>query len=163
MSRRGRIVLSRFTVPKKERLRLYVGVLKYWGQNEPRRASEVPTSPVFVYLGREFVDGREPSSSTIRGHLYRVACVDHCVKVSMAIRASAFSSRELAIQDLPRHKIGMRVGECGAILFPLPQHVHELVHGVKVQGLVEETLFDPVLPLLVVRRSKELTWQSTVV
>lgn len=51
----------------------------------------------------------------------------------------------------------MRVGAFGGILFPLPHHVHDFVHGIELRDLVEETQFDLVLSLLVVWRSDKLS------
>lgn len=65
-------------------------------------------SSVFDYMGREFVDWHEPSSSTIQGHLYRVACVYYCLIVLMEFLAHEFFPHELAIQDLPGHDARMR-------------------------------------------------------
>lgn len=56
---------------------------------------------MLAYLGWKLVDGRELSSSTLRGHLYRVTCPDHSVPVLMTFLACLFPPRELAAQDLP--------------------------------------------------------------
>lgn len=63
-------------MPKKGHLRLYVGVLEWWLEYKLRWALEEATSPMFAKLERAFVNGRDPSLSTIRGHLYHVAGVD---------------------------------------------------------------------------------------
>lgn len=89
------------------------------------------TSLTFTYLGEQFDDGCEPSLSTIRVHLYRVACADHCVVVLMAFLTHAFPPRELAIQNLPGHKARMHVWEFGGILFPLHQYLQDSVFGFK--------------------------------
>lgn len=103
-------------------------------------------------FGTEFVNGHEPSSSTVRGHLYHVACVDHCAIVLVAFLARAFSSHELTIQDLPEHDAHMRVGARNTILFLLLQHVQEFVRGIKVLEFVEANRFDHLLFFLAVHR-----------
>lgn len=42
--------------------------------------------------------------------------------------------------------------------FPLPQHMNDFVCGIKIQGLVDVTRFDPVLSFLVIRRPDKLNW-----
>lgn len=71
--------------------------------------------------------------------------------VSMEFFSQAFPPRELTSQNLLEHFAQLQAGLCNAILFPKPQHVHELVHNNKVQDLVEETRFDPVLSLIGMR------------
>lgn len=107
------------------------------------------------FVEREFVDGRKPRSATIRGHLYRVACADHCVMVLTAFSTRTFPPRELAIKALPGPEDRMRDGACVSILFSLPQHVHELVRDINFRDLVEETRFALVLSSLALRRSKK--------
>lgn len=80
----------------------------------------MPTSPMLVRLGLEFVDGRELSSSTIVGHLNRVASADLFVVVLIAFLNSVLSPRELAIQGLSGYNSHMRVGAYGGILLLLP-------------------------------------------
>lgn len=63
-------------VATKDHSRLYATVTEWLHNYKLFRALEVPMSPMIAYLKREFVGGREPSSSTIRGHMYRVACGD---------------------------------------------------------------------------------------
>lgn len=75
----------------------------------------MPTSPVFAFLRREFVDGRESGSSTIMGHLNRVACADHRVMVLMEFLTRLFPSREPAIQNLLGRDARMRLMACGGI------------------------------------------------
>lgn len=70
----------------------------------------MPTSPMFSYLWKPFLDGHEPSSAEIKGYLYCVACVQYCLLVLMALLAGAISLPELAIQDQPGHNARMRVG-----------------------------------------------------
>lgn len=91
------------------------------------------------YLEREFIDRREPSSSTIRDHLCRVACADHCGMVVMAFRTQASPPRELFIHDLLGHDARMRVWAFGGILFPLPLRVHDFVRAINVQDVIEGT------------------------
>lgn len=57
----------------------------------------MPKSLVFVYLGREFLYGRDPKSSTIREHLCRAIYADYCVVISRAFHTREFPPRELAI------------------------------------------------------------------
>lgn len=64
---------------------------------------EVPMSPMFVYLVGKFLDGRKPSSSTTKEHLFCVVCIDIYVMVLMVLLALLFPPRKLAIQDLPGH------------------------------------------------------------
>lgn len=78
--------------PEEKRSNLYVGVPEWWGVFKPCQTLGVPTSPMFAHLRLEFVDGRQQSSSTIRGHLYRAACLDCCVAVLIAFHTHMFSS-----------------------------------------------------------------------
>lgn len=71
-------------------------------------------SPLFAYLEMEFIDGREPSSSTIREHMYRVAFADPCDIVLIATLTRAFPVRDLATQDLPGVDSHMRIGHARA-------------------------------------------------
>lgn len=107
------------------------------GENEP--------------LNRERFDGLE--YVFLRGHLYCVACVDHCIMVVILFLAPTFPPRELAIHKPLWHDACVRFRSCGGILFPLPQHAHELVSGVKTQHLVERARFNPVMLLLAKRLS----------
>lgn len=145
-------------MPKEKRWRLYVGVPKLLGDLKPCLALVVLKSSTLTYLGRKFVDGRNPKRITIRGHLYYVPCADHCVAVMMAFLTRVFLPPELAIQYLFGHNARIRVEVCGAILFPLPQHVYNLVRGIKMQDYVEGTVIGPMFFLLNVRRLDELTW-----
>lgn len=52
---------------------------------------------------------------------------DHCVMVLTAFLTRAFPPPELAIQNLPGHDARMWVGECGVILFLLPQYKYNLL------------------------------------
>lgn len=79
-----------------EHRRLYVAVPKLWCDFKPCLALKVPTSLMFLYLGKAFVDGRDPSLVTISGDLYRVVCAHHWVMVLRALLASAFSPSKLA-------------------------------------------------------------------
>lgn len=130
-----------FTRPKGECLGLYVGVSEWWGNYKLCRALGVQMSPIFSYLGIEFVDGREPTLSMIRRHRYCEACVNHYVAVLMAFLADVFTLQELAIHDLPGPDARMRVGACKGILFPLLQYVRDLIRDIYVQDLVYGTQF----------------------
>lgn len=69
------------------------------------------------------------------GHLYRAACVDHCVMVLMAFLTRAFTPCELVFLDLAGFDATLRVEAFERILFPLlplHQHVHVLVRGIKI-------------------------------
>lgn len=112
----------------------------YWWRNfKPRRALEGLTSPMIGYLGRGLVNGREQCSSTIKGHLYRESCVDHCVMVMTVFLTCAINSRALSIRNLSRHDARMWIRALGIILFPLFQHVFGFVCGINVQDFVERT------------------------
>lgn len=73
-----------YEVLTKERWWLYAGRSRWLRGYESCQGLEVLTSQMFLYLGIEFVDGREPNSATIRGNLYCVACAKHSVLVLMA-------------------------------------------------------------------------------
>lgn len=122
----------------------------------------MPTYSMFARMRREVVNGDESSSSTMRRYLYRVACVDLCVMVLMTLLACACPPHEVTIQDFPWHAVCMRVGAWGEIMFPLPLHVHEFVHFIKVQHFIEGTSCNPAFFLLAERRPEELTWAVDV-
>lgn len=63
----------------------------------------------------------------------------------MALLTCTFPLLVLVLQDLPGHNAHMRARLLGDILFPLPQHMQEIVRSIKVQDLVEGTRFDSVL------------------
>lgn len=54
-------------MPNKDQSHLYAGVPESWNNYKPIRVLKLPTSPMITYLGREFLDVREPSLATIRG------------------------------------------------------------------------------------------------
>lgn len=111
---------------------------------------------MLLFLGREIVDGRDPSSATIRGLLYRLAVAEHCVIVLMAFLNRVCTPFEFLIPNRFGHDARMRVSSCLGILFPLPQHAHEFTHGNKIQNLVEGTRFDSVMSLLAIWRVEDL-------
>lgn len=65
--------------------------------------------------------------------------------VLMAFLTRALPPRALDVQDFSEHDTHMRAGSCGRILLSLPQRMHKFVRGIKIEGLVEGTLFDPLL------------------
>lgn len=147
-----------YPVSKEDCSRLYVIVPESRRNYVLFQALEVPTSPMFPYLEKEFVDERGPSLSKISGHLSRFVCADHCIMMLMAFPNRTFSSHELAIQNLPGHDARIRAGSCGGILFSLPQHMHKLVRGIKVKNLAEGARFDLVLSLIAMQGAVELSW-----
>lgn len=116
------------------------------------------TSPMIAYLGRKFLNVCEPIAPMIRGHLYLVAVADQYAMVLMALLARAFPPREFSVQDFPEYYARIHVGSYNGIMCPLPQHADEFVRDIKVQGLIEWTRFDSVLPLLRIRRFKGSNW-----
>lgn len=116
-----------YAVPMKERLCLYVGAPKWWREQELCRTSEVQKSLLFAYLGRESVDGREPSSSTIRGHCFVWLAQTIVFLVLMPFFICAFLPDNLAVQELAGNNACMTAGVCGGIALTMPQHVHDFV------------------------------------
>lgn len=92
----------------------------------------------------------------IKGHLYRVGCADHFVTMLMAFLSRVFHPREFANLKFSGQDACIRIGECRFILFPLPQHLYEIVRDIKLKDLAERTRFNPVLSLMVVWRSEGL-------
>lgn len=76
-----------YAVPQKESSQFYVGVPEWWQDYMLCSAFEVLISPVFLCLKTKFVVGRKPRSTTIRGHLNRVACEDHFVMAVVVFSA----------------------------------------------------------------------------
>lgn len=100
---------------------------------------------MFGYLGKDFIDERKPSSSTIRMHLYRFACAYRCAMVLMAFLTRTFPPRESGIQDVPGHGAPMQIEAYGGILFPMPQYMLNFVRSFNVSELVEEAQFNCML------------------
>lgn len=71
-------------VPKEDRLRFNVSVPEWWRDYKPLRVLEMRISPMFAFLGRQFVDGREPSSALNREHIHCVAYADYCDRTLMS-------------------------------------------------------------------------------
>lgn len=53
-------------MPTKDCLRLYVAVPEYWCDYKQSHGLEVPMSPIYAYLERNFVEGHIPGLSTSR-------------------------------------------------------------------------------------------------
>lgn len=144
------------TVSSEEHGWLCVSVPVWWRAFKPCRALEVSTSSMYLYLGGEFVDGRESSEATISVSLNHVAVADHFFKMSLSFLTLMCPPRELQIQDLPDHDARIRVGSCGDVLFSSPQRVLEFAHGLKSQELVSRTRFEQMLNVLAIQRAEEL-------
>lgn len=74
----------------------------------------------------------------------------------MAFLDRAFPPLPIPIQCPPENNALMRLRARESILFLLPQRVVYFVFGLKLQYLLEGTLFDLVLSLLVIWRLEEL-------
>lgn len=115
---------------------------------------------IFFYLGREFVNGHEPSSAVISKHLYLVAVAHHRFMAHLAFLICVFYSHKLANHYLPGQDVCLLVGSCRCILFPPLHHVHDFDRSIEIQDLIEGLRFDPLLSLFAVQSLTELNWAA---
>lgn len=77
-------------VPQEERSLLYVGGLEWWVTTNRVWHWECQHVLYLRITDGNFFEGRKPSLSTVREHLYCVVCADHCVSVLMAFLTGLF-------------------------------------------------------------------------
>lgn len=104
------------------------------------------------------MEGRGPSSATIRGNWCFVEVADYSVMVLMAFLTRVCPPRKLKIQNWPGYNARMRIGSCVGVTFPLSQIVLEYFRDMKIHELVVGTWLTSILPFLAIKRAKVLNW-----